>query len=113
MKEHTVFGIWGTEPSSSGWITRGAAERGSFPSPAGKGLDSGLEAVGSPGDFQTNTFFKVVSVPSLEYRLESGERPETVSPEEAPNTAGRAGWAGWEHRARYTRPRLKSSLCLG
>ena len=54
---------------------------------AQQGKDLILEAVGSPGDFQTNTFFKVVSVHSLEYRLESGARPETVrpSPKEAPN----------------------------
>lgn len=43
-------------------------------------------------------FFGAVSVHSLEYRLESGKRPETVSPNQAPDTDARAGWARWRRQ---------------
>lgn len=71
---------WGSERSSGGWAVGGVAERGC---PSGMGFI--LNAVGSPGDFQTDRFFRVISGHSLEYRLESGKRLETVSPKEAPN----------------------------
>ena len=64
---------------------QGAAGRGwGSGCPAGKRLYSG--GSWSPGDFQTGMFFKAVSVHGLKYRLVRGERLETGSPKQAPDT---------------------------
>lgn len=71
----------------------GVAERGwGSGCPAGKGLYSG--GSWEPWRFSNRQVFKIISVRSLEYRLESGEKLQTASPKEAPNMEACAGWSG-------------------